>query len=242
MTMTKKPSLANIQQITFEKDDDSNHHIDFITACSNKRASNYHIESADRLSTKKIAGKIIPAIATTTSIVSGLSSLELYKIVYGEQIKEYNTVERYRYGSFNLAVQSFGFSESYSAKRVKINDSDYTIWTKVDVEPNKRVIDLVNDWSDVKVIKKQAGQEITENMHMDFLADDNGIFYFNNNDDTDDKLYKPLRKVLHDRFIQLNSTKIDSTNKFYLTMSLERDTDDDTNSLNSDPTFITLRI
>jgi ubiquitin-activating enzyme E1 len=45
----------------FEKDDDTNFHIDFITACSNLRATNYKIAEADKLKTKQIAGKINPS-------------------------------------------------------------------------------------------------------------------------------------------------------------------------------------
>lgn len=41
----------------------------------NLRAAMYGIETADRLKTKRIAGRIVPAIATTTAAVAGLVSL-----------------------------------------------------------------------------------------------------------------------------------------------------------------------
>ena len=38
----------SINPLEFEKDDDSNFHMDFITACSNLRAENYSIAPADK--------------------------------------------------------------------------------------------------------------------------------------------------------------------------------------------------
>lgn len=69
--------------LSFEKDNDANLHMDFVVAASNLRAANYRIPPADKLKSKLIAGKIQPAIATATSIVAGLASLELYKLAQG---------------------------------------------------------------------------------------------------------------------------------------------------------------
>lgn len=47
-----KPQVAKAKLLTpidFEKDDDTNHHMEFIAAASNLRATNYDIAKADRL-------------------------------------------------------------------------------------------------------------------------------------------------------------------------------------------------
>lgn len=65
----------------FEKDDDSNFHIAFINSAANLRATNYQIANCDFAKTKMIAGKIIPAIATTTAMITGAVTAEIYKFV-----------------------------------------------------------------------------------------------------------------------------------------------------------------
>jgi ubiquitin-activating enzyme E1 len=85
----------------FEKDDLSLGHVAFVAAASNIRCQLYSLPPVDSLTVQRIAGKIVPAVATTTSLVAGLVSLELLKIA-SERI-------RYR-AAFLLTVGKHGVS------------------------------------------------------------------------------------------------------------------------------------
>ena len=81
-------TLPALETIDFEKDDDLNFHIAFVTSASNLRCDNYTITRTDFHSCKVIAGKIIAAIATTTAAVCGLVVLELFKVQQGKGTNE----------------------------------------------------------------------------------------------------------------------------------------------------------
>lgn len=100
-------SLAGMElaPCDFDKDDDS--HMTFVAACSNLRARNYKIPESDLHQSRLIAGKIIPAIATTTALVAGLVCLELWKTVHEQALP----IEAYKCGFVNLALPLVTFSE-----------------------------------------------------------------------------------------------------------------------------------
>ena len=90
----------------FEKDLDSNFHIDFIWSATNLRAWNYQLELATRHKTKMIAGKIIPAILTATASICGLMAIEILKIIKG-----IDDLSKYKNSSCNLGVNAYNMME-----------------------------------------------------------------------------------------------------------------------------------
>lgn len=109
----KENKAKKVEAVEFEKDQDANFHIDFITAASNMRAWNYRLKLANKHQVKMIAGKIIPALATTTASVCGLVVLELLKIVQNKP------VEAFKDSSNSLGINGYFFSEPLPPAKAK---------------------------------------------------------------------------------------------------------------------------
>lgn len=159
------PALATVRlhPLEFEKDDDTNFHMDFIGGAGNLRGRNYEIKEVDKLQAKLIAGRIIPAIATATALATGLVCLELLKLV------QKKAVDAYRNSFVNLALPIFAISEPVPPAKVKsrveknipdpINHPEYveeenivaypeghTVWDKIvlNFSPSNTLSDIVS--------------------------------------------------------------------------------------------------
>lgn len=112
----------------FEKDQDMNFHIDFIYAASNLRALNYRIRQASRHKCKMIAGKIIPAIATTTASVTGLAMIELLKLLQQKDL------EAFKDSSNSLGLNMYLLQEPAPPEKAK-DEYDVVEMSEVKCKP-----------------------------------------------------------------------------------------------------------
>lgn len=126
-------NVTTLNMVEFEKDDESNGHVAFVAAASNLRAICYGIAPVDAMETRRVAGKIVPAMITTTSIVSALSCIELTKLVQNA------TLKRYRNAFINLALPFFAFTVPLPAERMPgMRGATYTLWDRIHLKEGKK--------------------------------------------------------------------------------------------------------
>jgi len=126
--------LPHLNVANFEKDDDTNDHVSFINAASNLRALCYGINTIDAMETRRIAGRIIPAMITTTGFVSALSCIELLKLVQGFKL------EQYRNSFVNLALPFFASTKPLPPEeRFGLKGRSYTLWDRISFKESRKI-------------------------------------------------------------------------------------------------------
>ncbi|KAL7519500.1 hypothetical protein ACHAWX_005472, partial [Stephanocyclus meneghinianus] len=145
--------LPRLNLIDFEKDDETNGHVSFVTAASNLRALAYGIPPADAMETRRVAGSIVPAMITTTGLVSALSCLELMKILKGLPLT------MHRNAFVNLALPFFAFTAPLPAQQCTgVNGREYTMWDRIVIKgSSKSPVDAMTMRKILDKIKKSAG-------------------------------------------------------------------------------------
>ena len=89
--LIENQKIINYNSIQYEKDNTDINQINFISYSSNLRAKNYNLENLDKLKIKILAGKIFPALITSTSSIAGLLALQLYVICQNNNCKTFRT-------------------------------------------------------------------------------------------------------------------------------------------------------
>ena len=210
----KYDDLINIEG--FEKDDDEKGHVEFLYAFSNLRAENYNIEKCEISKVKLIAGKIVPAIASTTAAIVGIVALQLYVL------KQTEDINFLRNCYFNFARNVICFENLRRNKNVKdgndnLKDSEkkfklvpekYSIWDYLIINKSMTIKEII------LYIKKEYNVDITSitsnqiNLYLKNISSNN-IF----------------EKKIEDIYNSLSNNKL-FDNKKYLMLEIGGDIDE----------------
>ena len=122
--------------IEFEKDDDELGHVQWISLCSNIRNYQYSIPQTDLWEVRKIAGNIIPALITTTSLISGFQILEFIRVLKLYKSNKYlnkeahKDIDMYKNRFVNLNTNYCdGINPSLAPNYKLTDDKNISIWT-----------------------------------------------------------------------------------------------------------------
>jgi hypothetical protein len=94
----------------------------------NCRAVNYKLDSMDWITVKLKAGRIVPALATTTAAVAGLQTLELVKLMLNAKKTDHRNI------FLNIAVPIMQASEPGDVAKTKLAEGiEVNLWDRWDV-------------------------------------------------------------------------------------------------------------
>jgi len=132
---------AELKVEEFEKDEDESFQIDLIYSMANIRASNYSLAEMDWITVKIKAGRIVPALATTTAAIAGLQTIEMLKILKGIGL------EKQKNSFLNLAVPSLMMGEPGAPEKFKLTEElSVNLWDRWDfmkATPKTTLLDVI---------------------------------------------------------------------------------------------------
>jgi len=150
----------------FDKDKEEKSEFNFIYSCTNLRARNYKIEEEEIEKIILIAGKIIPAIISTTSTISGLVSLQIYIIPQTDNIYNFRTI------SLEMKNNMYSISSPEEVNFIKSKKDDsfnlslicipekFSVWDNIEIKGKKNVKDLIEFFKnnyDVQILNINSG-------------------------------------------------------------------------------------
>jgi ubiquitin-activating enzyme E1 len=128
----KYKNKIKINPLILDINEINNYHIEFISYLSNARAVNYNINTERNFKIKKIVGNIVPSLITTTSLVAGLASIELYKL-----IQNHKKINKYRNNKINLSLPFIKYNIPDKPEITKYDNNKFTIWDNFEI--NKKM-------------------------------------------------------------------------------------------------------
>jgi ubiquitin-activating enzyme E1 len=156
--------LKQVRPEVFEKDNDANNHVDLIYSLGALRSRNYKLPEMDWMTTKLKAGRIVPALATTTATIAALQTLEAVKLVKKSKIDDFKNC------FLNLAIPSMTLSEPGPVAKFRVHDGlTVTVWDRWNFEFTADANNRFKDFADFV--------EGTYRLHLvDILKDNKPIF------------------------------------------------------------------
>lgn len=160
--------IPTIYKVDFEKDDESLGHVQFITECANLRNEQYQIPKSDFYTTRKLAGNIIPAVITTTSLVSGFQIMEYIKIIKMYKYNKYldssndSDIDVYRNRFINLNINYIdGPNPAKPQTTICPNGIKISVWSKFKVSSDitSKVLEQIEQALATKITFLTSGSE-----------------------------------------------------------------------------------
>ena len=192
----------------FDKDNLELYHVDFIYSISNLRARNYSIEERNKEIIRTIAGNIIPALASTTAVIAGFVSLQIYTILQTDDIKYMKSI------GLNLGTSWFSIScpeevniikdyiDENNIIKIKAIPDHYTVWDNIEIKGPLTIKEFFEYFKN------------TYNVEIECLNYENKCIFDNLNEPNLDDYNKTIEEIFKESF----QKEID-INKKYLRLS-----------------------